>query len=561
MHARFSSLLLTLSMLVLTGSRLLAQSACLPLYSLPCLPPPVCCDLPCPPDPCQQPGSTTAPGGQGSTASLGDGSTPVVTLAVRVAATSPQGQDLEYQLVVRNASNQAAHHVLVRNPLPANTRFVRAVPEPANREGGELVWQFGTLEGGATRDIRLVLAPTSAEDVRNCARVQFEHGQCVTTRIARPSFSLRKIGPAQATLNQVLNYQLLITNTGQVEVKDIVLTDLLPPGLQNATGEGNRLIWKVESLAPGQSRTFDYQVRTLQLGQHRNHAVASAAGGLRETAESLVTVAEARMKVSMTGPPVGYLNYPAAYQITVANQGGLPLSNVVIDNPTPANAQIVSASQGGQNAGNGVRWVIGPLEPGASRTVDLVLKATQVARIVNMAQATAEGGLTDRAEFETNFAGASALGADVKVTNDPVPVGGATSYEVTIRNQGMVAATNVRIRMSVPPELEITRTGPVKFLNDAQVGGPSIISEAIAIPPGGQAQFRIEAKAIKAGRGDIRINFELMATELPGGPVLKQVSTTIYNVAPAIRRKDPAEIPRLVLGWGRSAGDRTGPGQ
>lgn len=548
MRARHLPWLIVFVLLLPGSGRLTAQSACFPFYTLPCLPPPSSCEIPCPPDPCAQPGAGTGTSGQQAAPTLGDGSAPVVTLAVRVAATSPQGQELEYQLLVRNASRLAAHHVIVRNPIPTGTQFVRATPEATNREG-ELVWQIGTLQPGATRDLRLVLKPVGTDDVRNCARVQFEHGQCVTTKIARPTISLRKIGPTQAAMNQVLNYQLVVTNTGQVDVREIVLNDHLPQGLQNLSGDGARLIWKIDSLAPGQSRTFDYQARAIQLGPQRNAAVASTASGLRESAEHTVTVAEARLKISMTGPPVGYLNYPAAYQITVSNQGGLPLSNVVVDNPIPANTQIVSASQGGQNAGNGVRWMIGPLEPGASRTVDLVLRATQVARVVNTAQAVAEGGLMDRAEFITEFQGASALGADIKVTNDPVPVGGTTSYEVTVRNQGMIPATNVRIRMTVPPELEVTQTGPVKFINDNQPQGARIVSEAIGIPPSGQATFRIDTKALRVGRGDIRINFELLADQLPGGPVLKQASTTIYNVAPAIRRKETAEPPRLTVGW------------
>src|SRR5205085_594663 len=63
-------------------------------------------------------------------------------------------------------------------------RFVRAVPEPSAREP-ELHWALGTLPPGVCREIVLVLAPTDANDVKNCARVQFEHGQCVTTRVVR----------------------------------------------------------------------------------------------------------------------------------------------------------------------------------------------------------------------------------------------------------------------------------------------------------------------------------------------------------------------------------------
>src|SRR5262245_32245100 len=76
---------------------------------------------------------------------------PAVSIRVRVAAAAAAGQDLEYRICVTNRSRAAAHHVLVRDPLPANAAFVRAAPEPAQREP-ELVWHLGTLPPCACRE-------------------------------------------------------------------------------------------------------------------------------------------------------------------------------------------------------------------------------------------------------------------------------------------------------------------------------------------------------------------------------------------------------------------------
>src|SRR5207302_639291 len=62
-------------------------------------------------------------------------------------------------------------------------RFVRASPEP-HEVGAELRWRLGTLPPRACCEITLVLLPCGPGDVKNCARVQFEHGQCVCTRVA-----------------------------------------------------------------------------------------------------------------------------------------------------------------------------------------------------------------------------------------------------------------------------------------------------------------------------------------------------------------------------------------
>src|ERR1019366_6587035 len=108
---------------------------------------------------------------------------PVVKIKVRVPACAEPGRAIEYRICVENCSTSEAHHVIVKNALPGNVKFVKADPAPSKQEP-ELQWNLGTVGGGAVREIILVVQPTSREDVKNCARVQFEHGQCVVTRLA-----------------------------------------------------------------------------------------------------------------------------------------------------------------------------------------------------------------------------------------------------------------------------------------------------------------------------------------------------------------------------------------
>jgi uncharacterized repeat protein (TIGR01451 family) len=98
-----------------------------------------------------------------------DPPTPVVKIRVRVPACALPGRAIEYRICVENCSPAEAHHVVVKNPLPANARFIKADPEPA-RLVPEVQWHLGTVGGGATREIVLWLMPTDCEEVKNCAR-------------------------------------------------------------------------------------------------------------------------------------------------------------------------------------------------------------------------------------------------------------------------------------------------------------------------------------------------------------------------------------------------------
>jgi uncharacterized repeat protein (TIGR01451 family) len=446
---------------------------------------------------------------------------PVVAICVRVPAAADAGQELEYRICVENTSRGDAHHVLVRNPLPANARFVRSEPTPTSREP-ELLWELGTLRGGVRREIVLVLAPTGTGDVRNCARVQFEHGQCVTTKINRPGLSLRKSGPSQAVLYDMLTYKLEVTNSGATPLADVVLTDTLPEGLEHSSGK-NPLTWQVGALEPGRSRVIEYQAVAKGKGRLCNRALATAAGGLREEAESCTTVGEPKLALSKTGPTRRYINLAAAYQITVSNPGTAPANNVTITDPVPAGATFVSASAGGRLVGEQVQWTVGTLAAGASRTVDVVLRARGQGRVCNRASATADRQLTAQAEACTDFLGVSALLVELIDTEDPVEVGSETSYIITVRNQGTAPVTNVKISATVPEQMAVTRAvGPA----DNRKQGKQLLYEPLTLAAGGEVKYRIYVKALRAG--DVRFKVDVTADQLTSGPVHEEESTTLY---------------------------------
>ncbi len=457
-----------------------------------------------------------------------DPPTPVVAIRVRVPASVAAGQDLDYRICVENRSSAAAHHVLVHNPLPANARFVRASREPSATDP-ELVWRLGTLEAGAKQEIVLTLAPTGTGDVNNCARVQFEHGQCVRTKVTKPALKIHKTGPTQAHLYDALTYKLTLTNTGTAELTNVLLTDVIPKGLEHESGK-SRLSWIVGSLAPGESQSVDYQVMAKAVGRLCNKAIATADGGLRQEIETCVTVGEAKLDVKMTGPKRRYLNLPAKYEISLTNPGTATLSQVMITNPLPAGTTFISATEDGQLADNEVRWSLGTLAPGARRSVAVVLQAQTEGRICNKATVSADRGLTKQAEACTDFIGVPALSLEVVDSNDPIEVGTATAYKVTVRNQGTTPATHVRIVATVPNQLEVTRAaGSANFRKEGQ----KITYEPITLEPAGEARYRIEVKAVRAG--DVRFKVELTADQLTAGPVQQEESTAIYAALPPSR--------------------------
>jgi uncharacterized repeat protein (TIGR01451 family) len=197
--------------------------------------------------------------------------TPIVRLRVRAPAEVQPEKEVEYQLTVENISQAAAHHVTVRDRLPRGTEFVRAKPEPTKKlppKDGvtDLLWELGTLKPGEHKTLVVALQPKGSDAVQNNAYVQFEHGQTIKTRIARPSLSVRIVTPPQAALPDPISLRLEVTNTGPLPAHNVVLKDELPEGLvygdskPPVVGSEKPLTWKLGTLRPGEKRRVELQV-------------------------------------------------------------------------------------------------------------------------------------------------------------------------------------------------------------------------------------------------------------------------------------------------------------
>jgi uncharacterized repeat protein (TIGR01451 family) len=492
----------------------------------PCLPqaPPPDCAAPPPPD-CAAPPlpaavpSPVAPGPV-------DPPTPSVSLRVRALASAAAGQSLEYRISVENITRAPAHHVTVRNPLPANATFVSATPNPDQKDP-ELLWRLGTLEGGARREIVLVLAPTGG-DVTNCARVSFEHGQCVTTRVSRPQLTVRKTGPTEASLNDMLTFRITVTNTGSVEANDVVLVETLPAGLQHGHepfDKPKQLTWRLGSLAPGKSHTVEYQATARATGALRTAAEATAAGGiLSDVARHTVTVGNRVMTLEIEGPRTAYVRRAVNYFLTVKNEGNLPVSDVVVTDPLPEGLEFEEANQGGRVADNRVQWRVGTLAAGQSRILQLRVRSDAEREVRQMPAATAGGGLKASTEITTKFAGAAGFDFDVDASAYAVEVDTPVRYVIRVFNRGTGAQTAVRVVAELPPEMEFKEAkGPDELKYRADKGVVTF-DPLPSLAVNSEVVYEVVAVARKVGGARARVGMAAAGTErLTYKPVLTQV--------------------------------------
>jgi uncharacterized repeat protein (TIGR01451 family) len=460
-----------------------------------------------------------------------DPPTPVVSVRLRIPADVNVNQEVECKIIVENSSTSPAHHVVVHDPLPSGVKLVRASPEPSAKDP-ELIWKLGTLSAGCKQEIALVLLPTTAGAIANCARVEFEHGQCTTTRVHKPGLQVRREGPKEAVKGDDVKFLLTVSNTGDTELTNLKLEEFLPLAFENESKQ-KILRWEMPSLAPGDSETTEYVVKAVNAGKACPKAVLRADGDLKDEYESCVQINEPKMNLMKSGPLKRYVNLPAVYQITVENPGIVPLKGVSISDQVPEQATFVRASDNGERRENQVVWSLGDLEPGTSKTVELELKAKKEGTILNQAVARADRGLTRQAEVKTLFAGVAALTLEVQHNNDPLEVGQSLSFNISVKNPGTSQAKNVRVSLEAPNQLEIIRASGdadhEKFAN-------TITYNPVSIPAGGSVHFQVEARAMRPGV-HIRTQIRLESDQLPNGTVEQEEVVTIYGALPASLKK------------------------
>lgn len=290
---------------------------------------------------------------------------PVVKIMVRVPACSAPGEPIKYCICIENGAPAEAHHVIVKNALPDNAKFVKADPAPA-KQGPELQWNLGTVGGGARREILLWLMPTNKEDVKNCARVQFEHGQCVTTRQSAfphgmgpggdpgsrppiistvpdkplpegaPVLDIIVRGPKDRYTNLATRYDITVTNKGKTKATNLQVRALVSEKLkvlkvsEPGVEAKNLVEWNIGSLEPGAAKNLEMTLRALEKGEHCFKVAAEADGPVRKEVEHCTRFAGvSAMTIEMfdRDDPI-FIGHKTSYPVIIRNQGSEPLTNI-----------------------------------------------------------------------------------------------------------------------------------------------------------------------------------------------------------------------------------------
>ncbi len=460
-----------------------------------------------------QPANPGAPTVQGSDQLIGDGPAfePKIALTKTpdLADFAAAGDIITYTYIIANTGNVTLTlpPVLTDDKIPT---FDCSTFPPA----GLLPGEFLTCTG----EYPTTQADVDAGFVTNIADVTlpnpYDPGQTITDdttatvdAVRAPAVTVDKLASdtADVAVGDIITYTYTVTNTGNVTLTNVTLTDVhsSAAGTANLTISGGGV---VATLAPGDSvdltATYTVTQADIDAGADLTNTVsltsASPSGTTPPTAtdDETVTVEGAAgalevIKTVSTLPDLE-VGEVVVFAVTVENTGNVSLGTVVLTDTlrradsttiTPAPAPVFVSGDVG---------VIGTLEVGEvwTYTVSHTLTQTDLdaGGINNSVRATAlTPGNTPVADVSDNgagdgddptlvgIAGAPALDATKTITSTTVAVGGTVTFQIVVRNAGNVRLSAVSIASD-----DLTRADGTTLI----LVGPVFVSSTAASPAG-----------------------------------------------------------------------------
>ena len=444
----------------------------------------------------------------------------------RVPKSITPNQVYTFYLKVTNQSMYKVDHVVVVEDLPENFSYVSAQPSPTIK-GNTLTWKLGMMAPRQKETIIIkgkALRPGTIEHDGK-AIIAYNLGNMTTVMdVIEAKLSMSLNHPTNAVVSDTIPVKITLSNLGTANVEDAKLVHKLPKGL--TTVSGNTLISEnIGTIMPNDTSTINIDLKASVSGKYSEDLVVKGKNGIQADAKLNITVGQPVFSVVAKAPRKRFVGNKIPLYLELKNKGdGIARDTKTVLN-IPQNTKFISATQGGNLTGNQVIWDIGTLEPSSSRKLSVILEGKTISSLSTTAITTAHAANTVTSNFKTEIAGIPALLISLSDVNDPVPVGGYETYNISINNQGSLAAKDVVVKCKLESAMQYVGVkGPT--VKQSIENNILTLKPLANLAPGDSATWKVTVKAIKPG--DVRFEVYTESKQLTR-PVFENESTNFYS--------------------------------
>ena len=203
------------------------------------------------------------------------GTKPVLEIEKTGPETAMLGDEIIFDIVVRNTGSGTARDVVITDILPKG--FVH--------ESGvsEVECQIGDLEPGTEQCCSVKVRAVERGRICNKAIVESSNAAKkqakACTQVMTCDISLTKTGPQEQYLGKKATYILELKNTGDIPLECVKLCDITSCNTEiieakGAEVNGNTAVWWIEELLPGEKVTKTLTLTSHVPGIHGNYSKA-----------------------------------------------------------------------------------------------------------------------------------------------------------------------------------------------------------------------------------------------------------------------------------------------
>lgn len=433
------------------------------------------------------------------------------------------GKTAKFVVKLRNVGQRPADDVKVTDEIPQGTQLVGTSPQ-AESTGGVITWSLGSLSPGEERSLEIELMPVEEGEIGSVAKVTFASQASVKTRCTRPQLAVRLSSPTEVLVGRQQPITIELHNPGTGDATGVMLLENVPDNVSHQAGPS--LEFEVGTLRAGETRRMELMLTAEKPGHVVNILTAQADGNLQVQQQVEFDVIAPSLAVEIDGPAKRYLERTATYTVTVDNPGTATARDVQLVTKLPRGMQFKGANNLGEYdaATHSVYWSLAELPAGEKGVVELVTLPVQPGDHTLEVEGRAREGLQDRTTQQVSVEGLAAIMFEVADTADPIEVGGSTSYDIRVVNQGSKAASNVQVRVLVPQGMKVTgATGETRHVVEAE---GVIFAPLAKLAPKADSVFRVQLEG--TAPGDQRIAVEV-TTEDISQPIRKEESTRVFG--------------------------------
>jgi uncharacterized repeat protein (TIGR01451 family) len=409
------------------------------------------------------------------------------------------GTTLSYQILITNTGDEIAYNATVFDLYPTSgVTFNGSSPSPNVSNN---TWFLGNLLNGSSTTINITVNVSAANGtvLNNSYNVTFANFSGVNLTITNSTtttvqgvgviVTIKSDTPDPVVRGQLLNYSILVNNTGDEIVYNVTLVDVYPPNVSfvssspsPTTGNGT---FALGNFSPNQSILVNITVLVgptvlngtvlfnLANVTFTNVSGANASASDNETT-TVAGFAEVFANKSDSPDPV-VNGSTLSYQITIVNTGDEIAYNVTVFDLYPLFGVTFNGSSPAPNVSNNT-WLFDALVNGSSTTINITVNVSAANGTVlnnsfNVTFANTSGvNLTITNSTTTTVQGIPFLVSIKSDTPDPVVRGQTLNYTILVNNTGTEIAYNVTLVDTYPPNVSFVTSSPAPTIGNGTFG-------------------------------------------------------------------------------------------